>query len=161
MADARLITTLADPRQWHDLFPRGDLAELAPDILFGQLFARRFEDLRRLPQLDQITGSAAMRDVDREECRQIGNPGRLLHVVGDEYDRVLVLQLQHQLLDAPRRDWIESRARFVHQQHRGVGRDRPRDAQALLLTARERQTARLQLVLDLVPQGPRGGARAQ
>src|SRR5205809_6835543 len=96
-------------------FPRErDLAELTPDIFLGQLLTRRLEDLRRFSQLDQIAGPAAMREVDRKERRQISDPGCLLHVMGDENDRVLVLQLQHQLLDAARRDRIESGTGFVH-----------------------------------------------
>src|SRR5208283_2347460 len=49
-------------------------------------------------------------------------------------------------------DRIERGARFVHQQHRGFGRDSARNAQTLLLAAGQRQSARIELVLDLVPQ---------
>src|SRR5262249_18486786 len=114
---------------------RARSAELTPHIFLGQLLAWRFEDLRGFPELDQVAGPAAMRDVDRKKRGKVRDPGRLLHVVGDEDDRVLVLQLQHQFLDASRGDRVESGAGFVHQQHSGVGGDRPGDAQALLLTA--------------------------
>ena len=82
------------------------LAELAPDILLSQLFARRFEYLGCFPHLDQVTRSPAVRDVDPKKCGKIGDARCLLHVVGDEHDRVLVLQLLHEFLDAPCRDRV-------------------------------------------------------
>jgi hypothetical protein len=57
--------------------------------------------------------------------------------VGDDHDRVTVLQLEHQLLDPRRGDGIEGRARLVHEQHVGLHGDRPRDAEPLLLPARQ------------------------
>ena len=65
--------------------------------------------------------------------------GRLLHVVGHDHDRVLLDQLVHQVLDRERRDRVERRAGLVHQDDLGLDRDRARDAQALLLAARERE----------------------
>src|SRR5271156_6852159 len=49
-------------------------------------------------------------------------------------------------------DGVERRTRLVHQQHCRLCCNRARDTQALLLSSRERQPARFQLVLDLIPQ---------
>ena len=64
-----------------------------------------------------------------------------------------LLQLDHQLLDPVGRDRVERRARLVHQDHLGLDRQRPGDAEPLLLAAGERQAALLELVLHLVPEG--------
>ena len=58
------------------------LAELAPDILLSQLFARRFEYLGCFPHLDEVTRSPTVRDIDSEKCGQIGDARSLLHLVG-------------------------------------------------------------------------------
>ena len=50
------------------------------------------------------------------------------------------------------RDRVERRARLVHQDHVGLDREAARDAQPLLLPARERVRRLLELVLDLVPR---------
>ena len=47
---------------------------------------------------------------------------------------------------------IERRGRLVHQQHVGIGRQRPGDAQPLLLPAGQLQRRLVQPVLDFVPQ---------
>jgi hypothetical protein len=73
-------------------------------------------------------------------------------------DRVVLLELDHQLLDAARRDRVERGAGLVHQQDVRLGGDGAGDAEALLLTARQGEAAVLELVLDLVPE--RGAAPA-
>jgi hypothetical protein len=62
------------------------------------------------------------------------------------------LKLEHELLDLTGRDGVESRAGLVHQQDVGLGGNRPGDAQPLLLAARQRQSALVQLVLDRFPE---------
>ncbi len=57
---------------------------------------------------------------------------RLLHVVGDDHDRVAALELLDQMLDRERRDRIERRAGLVLQQDLGLEAI-ARGAQALLL----------------------------
>ena len=59
---------------------------------------------------------------------------------------------RHKVLDRQRRDGIERRTGLVKQDHVGVERQRACDAQTLLLTARKRIGALVELVLDLVPQ---------
>ena len=90
--------------------------------------------------------------VDAEEGGHVGDAGGLLHVVGDDHDRVVALEHADQLLDGERRDRVERRGRLVHQDHVRLDRQRPRDAEPLLLAAGERQRAVLEAVLDLVPQ---------
>ena len=101
------------------------------------------------------------------EGGEVGDARRLLHVVGDDDDRVVVLQLVDQLLDLGGRDRIERRARLVEQDHLGPHRDGAGDAQALLLAAGQAEAVGAELVLDLVPQRgalaapPRRGRRAR
>src|ERR1700730_3884675 len=77
----------------------------------------------------------------------------LLHVVGDDDDAVIRLQLADEFFDLLRRARIERGGRLVEQQDLWFDRNRAGDAQPLLLTAREAQAALLELVLDLAPQG--------
>src|SRR6266513_3408386 len=126
------------------------LPEPAGDVVLGPLVARVREERARHTELDQLA--------QEHEARGVGHAGRLLHVVGHDDDRVAVLQLEHQLLDLRRGDGIEGRARLVHQEHVRLDRDRARDAEPLLLPAREPEGALAEAVLDLVPE--RGGPEA-
>ena len=76
----------------------------------------------------------------------------MLHVVGDDDDRVVDLQIPDQLFDLRRGDRIEGRRRLVHQQNLRIDGERSGDADALLLAAGEGQRARMQPVLHFVPQ---------
>ena len=102
---------------------------LPGDVALGALVLGVGEDLVRRPVLDQLA-------VEHERGR-VRDPRGLLHVVRDDHDRVALLELVDQLLDLQRRDRVERRARLVHQDHLGLDRDRARDAQALLLAARQ------------------------
>src|SRR5512147_2318826 len=104
-------------------------AEATGDVVLGFLPLRLEEELVGRAELDQF----AQVHVGSE----IRHAGRLLHVVGDDRDRVILLQLADQLLDLRRRNGVECRGRLVEQQHLGLDRDRARDAQALLLPAGE------------------------
>ena len=66
---------------------------------------------------------------------RVAHPRRLLHVVRHDDDRVLRLDLLHQILDASGGDRVERRARLVHQDHVGLDGDGPGDAEPLLLAA--------------------------
>ena len=59
---------------------------------------------------------------------------------------------RHKVLDCQRRDGVERRAGLVKQDHVGVERQRARNAQTLLLAARKRVGALVELVFDLVPK---------
>src|SRR5262245_26753049 len=124
------------------------LAELAAHVLLRVNVLRVPEDLPRLPELDEVAGAAALARVDVEKTGVVGHPLRLLQIVGDDGNREALAKVAHELLDLARRDRIERRAGFVHQEHFGFGRNRPRDAQPLLLAARQRQAALLDLSCD-------------
>ena len=47
-----------------------------------------------------MTAAAVLAHLDAEEGRHVGDTRRLLHVVRDDHDRVLVLQLVDEVLDA-------------------------------------------------------------
>src|SRR5258706_7491311 len=119
-------------------------AEAAADVVFGRADARLHEDLAGLAELDQLA--------EVHEGRVVRNAGGLLHVVSHDHDRVALLQLLHQLLDLLRRDRVQGGARLVEQDHLGLDGDRARDAQALLLAAREAERALVQAVPHLVEE---------
>ncbi len=64
----------------------------------------------------------------------------------------LLAQPHDQLLDRRGGDRVERRARLVEQQHLGLGGERPRDAQPLLLAAGEPHRRALEILADLVVQ---------
>ena len=96
--------------------------------------------------------AAALGSLEREERGHVRDPRRLLHVVRDDHERVLVLQLVHQVLDLRRRDRVERRSRLVEQDHVRLDRDRAGEAKPLLLAAGEAEGALLEPILDLVPE---------
>src|SRR4051812_17260861 len=106
-------------------------AEAAGDVVLGPLLLRVSEDLGRDVVLDQAARVAGLRD--REERRTVADASRLLHVVGHDDDRELVLQLEDEILDRTGRDRVERRTGLVHQDHLRLDGDRTRDAQTLLL----------------------------
>src|SRR5205823_12163806 len=85
--------------------------------------------------------------VEFDELARIGKGGvvgaarRLLHVVRDHGDAIIRLELRNQLLDALGRDRVERRGRLVEQQYLRLDGDSAGNAQALLLPAREPETA--------------------
>src|SRR2546421_729210 len=129
------------------------LPKASRDVVLRALVGGSGEELARLVVLDQDAGALArLVDVEAEEGGAVGHAGRLLHVVRDDHERVVGLQVVHQLLDRRGRDRVERGGRLVEQQHLGLDRDRARDAEPLLLAAGERERAFLQPVLDLVPE---------
>src|SRR5947209_18327345 len=98
-------------------------AELPGHVALGALIAGPGEDLVRLVVLDHLA-------VEHEHGG-IRDARGLLHVVGDDHDRVALLELVDQLLDLERSHWIERRSWLVHQDHLGLDRHRALDAQPL------------------------------
>src|SRR4029453_7215194 len=135
--------------------------EPSGDVVLGPLVRRAGEDGLGAVELDQQAGAAVRLGVDlgRVEGGGVGDAGGLLHVVGHDHDRELVLDLLHQVLDAGGGDGVERRARLVHEQHVGPGGDGPGDAEPLLLAAGEPVGRLLHAVLDLVPQRRLGERR--
>src|SRR5229473_784137 len=119
-------------------------AESAGDVVLSASIARRGENLAGFVEFDQLT--------EIHEGGLVGDARGLLHVVGDDRDRVILGQFLDQLLDLGGRNGVECRARLVEQDDFGPYRDGAGDAKPLLLAARQAQTAGVELVLDLVPQ---------
>src|SRR2546423_667470 len=89
------------------------LAQAPSGVILRPLLGRSREDLCGLVVLDQHPGAAAVVDLEAEERRPVGDARRLLHVVRDDHDRVVALELVHQLLDPLRRDRVECGRRLV------------------------------------------------
>ncbi len=77
--------------------------------------------------------------------------GCLLHVMGDDDDRVFGAQLVDQFLDLGGRERIECRGRLVEEDDLRLDGNGAGDAEALLLAARKAGARSVQLVLDFVP----------
>src|ERR671915_1542176 len=136
------------------------LADLAGDVSLRARVGRVGEDLVGVVELDDAAAPVLLVvELHREERGLVGHAGRLLHVVGDDHDRVLALEVHHQVLDLPRGDRVERRAGLVHQDHVGLDREAARDAETLLLAARHAEGVGLEPVPDLVPER-RVGQRA-
>src|SRR4051794_39421862 len=119
-------------------------AEPAGDVVLGTPIVRRGEDFVGLVEFDQFA--------QIHEGGLVRDARRLLHVMGDDGDGVVLRQLLDQFLDLGGRDRIERRAGLVEQNHLGPHRDRARDAEPLLLAAGKAEATCIELVLDLVPQ---------
>lgn len=107
------------------------LAEAPGDVVLGGLLVRVGEDFLGAGDLYQPPRLSHRFQV--EECRLITHPGSLLHVMGDDDDGVLLLELADQVFDGHGGDWVQRGAGLVHQQHVGLHGDCPCDAQPLLL----------------------------
>src|SRR5215210_3551533 len=131
--------------------PKTPLAEAACDVVFGLSPIGVGEHLLRIIELPEPARVAHVLDI--EKARVVRDAGGLLHVVRHDDDGVVLLQLVHGVLDLLGRDGVEGARRLVHEDHLGLHGERPGDAQALLLAAGEPEPARLQPVLDLLPEG--------
>ena len=103
------------------------------------------KDFFRLIELDHLS--------QQEEAGKLGDPRRLLHVVGHDHNGIPFFKLKDQLFYFAGGDWIERRARLVHEQDFRFDRQRPRDAKPLLLPTRETRAGFLvDVVLHFLPQ---------
>src|SRR5262245_45199676 len=103
------ISSGLHPFSGRNMTTRLRLAEAAGDVVLGFLAGRLDEDRVGRAVLDQLA--------EVHVGGEVGDARRLLHVVGDDHDRVVVLQLVDQLFDARGGDRVERRARLVEQQH--------------------------------------------
>src|SRR5690349_5599551 len=69
----------------------GISAEPPADVVLSGLLRRVGEDLRGVVDLDQAAGIPALLEV--EEGGEVARAARLLHVVGDDHDRIVGLQV--------------------------------------------------------------------
>src|SRR5689334_22589001 len=119
-------------------------AEATGDVVLGLLLLRLDENF--------VGDSEFHHFPEIHVGRVVRNARGLLHVVRDDYDGVVGLQLVHELLDPPRGNRIECRRRLVEEEDRRLDRNAARNAQALLLAAGKAGAALLQLVLHFLPQ---------
>src|SRR3990172_7861275 len=108
------------------------LTEPPGDVVFGSLVFRVGEDLARRPVFDQATGALLVR---KHEGSVVRHPGRLLHVVRHNDDRIVLNQFTYEVLYLKCSDGVKCRTRLVHQDHIRLNSERPGDAEALLLAA--------------------------
>src|SRR5260370_38359163 len=88
-----------------------------------------------------------------EEAGVFCDAGGLLHVVGDDGDGVLGLELEDELFDLRGGDGVERGSGLVHEKNLRVDGEGAGDAHALLLAAGERSSGFfLQVILDLFPE---------
>ena len=73
-------------------------------------------------------------------------------MVRHHHNGVFPLETKNQLLNPGGGDRVERRGRLIHQQHLGLHRKRPRNAQPLLLPARKPKRRFAQPILDLSPE---------
>jgi hypothetical protein len=126
------------------------LSEATGNIIFGLLLDGIAEDGFRSIELNQ---SAQIK-----EGREVRAAGGLLHVVRYDHDRKSLFEQINQFFDFCRRDGVERRTRFIHQDDLRFSSDRPGDTQALLLAARKSQGAFMKSVFYLVPESRPGQA---
>src|SRR6478735_10122128 len=119
-------------------------AVAAGDIVLGALLARVCEDFARFAIFDHLS--------QVEESGTLRHARGLLHIMGDDRDRITAAKAVDQFLDLRGRNRIERRARFVHQDDFGIDGDRAGNAQPLLLAARKGRAALRHPVLHLVPK---------
>ena len=89
----------------------------------------------------------------QEEARAVRHPARLLHVVRDDHDSISLLELVEEGLDLGGGDRVEGARRLVHEQDVRLHGEDARDAQPLLLAAREPEGRLVEPVLHLVEEG--------
>src|SRR5437016_14111337 len=66
-------------------------AETTRNIVLGALLGRAGEDFPRGPIFDQLA--------EIKESRMIRNPSRLLHIMGHDHNRIILLQFKDEILD--------------------------------------------------------------
>src|SRR4051812_21051033 len=92
----------------------------AGDVILRAALPRVREDLAGLPVFHELA--------EMEEGCALRYPGRLLHVVGDDCDRVTSAQFVDQLLNLGGRKGVEGRTGLVHQNDFRIDGNGARDA---------------------------------
>ena len=124
----------------------GEAALLGPtgNVVFGALVGRGSEQGAGAVHFDQ---PAAI-----EERRGVGDPAGLLQRVRHEGDRVAGFQVVDQVVEAVGRGRVERFARFVDQHDIRLQGQRAGDAEALLLTGRQRRSFVVEPVAAVEPE---------
>ena len=98
------------------------------DVVFRALVAGAIEKGFGVVEFNQVA--------EQEERAFIAHARGLLHVVGHHDHRIIALELNGELFDAPRGNGVERTRRLVHKQHFRLNRERAGNTQTLLLAAR-------------------------
>src|ERR1700683_217911 len=106
----------------------GGSTEPSRDVIFGFSLGRALEDGLGIVEFDQVAQQKETGELRHARC--------LLHVMGNDHLRTLVLECEQQILDLGSGNRIQRRAGFVQQQNFRVHRQGASDAQALLLAPR-------------------------
>ena len=114
-----------------------------PYVIFRPLVLRRGENRFGISEFNQLA--------QQKKPGMIGHPRGLLHVMGDDHHRTLILETKHQLLDLGGGNRIQGRARFIQKQNFRIDSQRARNTEPLLLAAGERIRRIVQLVLHFIP----------
>src|SRR6202165_2904613 len=126
------------------------LAEAAGDVGLCPRVLRLVEEVGCRRELDEL--AVAPVGVHQHEGGEVRDARGLLHVVGDDDDRVVLHQLGHQVLDLQRGDRVEGRTWLVHEDDLRAHGHAAGDCESLLLDACERRRGLVEPVADLVPQ---------
>src|SRR5215469_78166 len=102
-------------------------AEPSGDVIFGPLITRVCKYLVSRIKLDKFSV--------QKETSALSDARRLLHVVGDDDDGVLGLQLKDKVFDLRGGYGIKGRCGLVHEQDFGIDSKSASDAESLLLAA--------------------------
>ena len=106
---------------------------------------------------ENLSGQAGFNQPPRsslnpEEDDVLGDPSGLGEVVCDDYDCVAPSETGHQVFHDTSGDRVEGAAGLVEQEDFGFERQGARQAQALLLAAREGESGGVEAVFHFVPQ---------
>src|ERR1700730_3967521 len=80
------------------------LPEAAGNVILGPAVLRSIEDVVGGAELDHLAGAAF---VHQHEGGEVGDAGRLLHVVRHDHDRIPLFEFLHEFLDTQRGDRVE------------------------------------------------------
>ena len=103
-------------------------AEFTPYVVLSIFFPGIIEDLVRIAVFDKVPRATPCRCIDIEKGCFVRDALRLLQVMGHDGDGVAPFKLFHEIFDVARRDWIQCRAGFIHEENFRFGCDCSCDA---------------------------------
>src|SRR6266516_2046741 len=145
ICDSTIVPILAsDSRRLSSSFSNVSLGTSRPlpepprDVVLGAPVLRVIEKCRGRREFDQLAVSVGR--IHEHERGEVRHASCLLHVMGDDHDRVGLRELGHQVLDLGCGDRVQGRAGLVHQYHLRVDCQAAGDRQPLKLSARQRSS---------------------
>ncbi len=120
------------------------LAKASADVIFSFFLLGMLKDIHRWREFNQSSRE--------KEPGILRDARRLLHIVRHNHNSIVLRKLRDQFLDLQRGNGVEGRAWLIHKQHFRPHGQRPRDTQALLLSARQTQSGGAEAIFNFVPQ---------